>query len=315
MTDKNNPLISIIVPVYKVEQYLHTCVDSVLMQTYTNWELILVDDGSPDNCPTICDKYAAQDNRIKVIHKENGGLSSARNSGLNISTGDYISFLDSDDFWHKDYLAILLNICIKYDADIAQCNFIRGTEILFPVIEKKNKLKIFDNHSIFLKGYAKIIVCAKLYKRQLFDGIRMPEGKINEDDYTTWKLYFKAKKILVTDQALYYYTVNKNSIMANQLKKPRLDFVEAYEERIDFFKRKGENDLEDFSRGHLCKAMLLLSANPMLLPEQRGVVDATFQSNWKLIKCSGSVAIYLRFLFIMFRYFPKLTLGLLKIVR
>lgn len=309
-----NPLVSIIVPVFKVEQFLRTCIDSVLNQSYIYWELILVDDGSPDNCPQICDEYVKKDKRIKVIHKENGGLSSARNSGLNISTGDYISFLDSDDFWHKDYLAILLNICIKYDADIAQCNFIRGTEILFPVIEKKNKLKIFDNHSIFLKGYSKIIVWAKLYKRQLFDGIRMPEGKINEDDYTTWKLYFKAKKILVTDQALYYYTVNKNSIMANQLKKPRLDFIEAYEERIDFFKRNGENDLEDFSRGHLCKAMLLLSANPMLSREQKKIVDVTFQSNWKLIKCSGSVAIYLRVLFFIFRFVPNLAIRLLNLV-
>ena len=102
------PLISIIVPVYKVEQYLHNCLNSVLAQSYTNWELILVDDGSPDSCGTICDEYTQKDNRIKVIHKENGGLSSARNAGLGVMTGEFVSFLDSDDFWLSDYLKILM---------------------------------------------------------------------------------------------------------------------------------------------------------------------------------------------------------------
>ena len=310
-----NPLISVIVPVYKVELYLHTCIDSVLNQIYKNLELILVDDGSPDNCPIICDEYAAKDIRVKVIHKENGGLSSARNAGLDIATGDYISFLDSDDFWHKDYLTILLNMCMKYNADIAQCSFVRGNETVFPEIKKDVTIKSFDNHSIFLKGYAKIIVWCKLYKRYLIDGIRMPVGKINEDDYTTWKFYYRAKKIVLTNQSLYYYTVNENSIMANQMKMPRLDFIEAYEERIEFFKRNGAKDLEDFSRGHLCKTMLLTSKNSMLSSEQKEIVDATFLSNWKLIKCSENVAFSLRILFLLFRFLPKATLHLLNLVR
>lgn len=310
-----NPLISVIVPVYKVEQYLHTCIESVLNQTYSNWELILVDDGSPDNCPQICDGYASKDARIKVIHKINGGLSSARNVGLDIAKGEFVGFLDSDDFWHADYLKILLDLSVKYSADIVQCSFIRGIETVFPLINKKVKVKSFDNHSIFLKGYSKIIVCGKLYKRFTIDEIRMPEGKINEDDFTTWKFYYRARKIVVTNQCLYYYTFNDRSIMSNQLKLPRLDFIEAYEERIDFFNTKGEKDLVDYSRGHLCKAMLLTSNNPMLSEEQNEIVDKTFLTNWSLIKYSRFIPLHLRVLFFMYRFFPKMTKRLVSFIR
>jgi glycosyltransferase involved in cell wall biosynthesis len=309
------PLITVIVPVYRVEQYLHQCVDSVINQTYTNIEIILVNDGSPDNCPLICDEYAAKDKRVKVIHKKNGGLSSARNVALDNAKGEYITFLDSDDFWHVDYLRIMVNLCLKHEADIVQCSFIRGTECVFPEIKKKYKIKVFDNHSIFLKSHSKIIIWAKLYKRQLFDGIRMPEGKINEDDYTTWKLYYKAKRILVINQALYYYTNNEQSIMAVQKKQPHLGFLEAYDERIDIFKRNGEKELEDFSRAHLCKSMLLININPMLSREQKEIVDATFLSNWKEIQCSENVSLTLKALFLMFHFLPKVTLRLLNMVR
>lgn len=247
------PLCSVIIPVYNVEQYLHTCVDSVLAQNFENFEIILVDDGSPDNCPQICDEYAAKDNRIKVIHKKNGGVSSARNMAIDNANGEYITFLDSDDFWQDGYLSIMLDFCLQHDADIAQCSFIRGTETTFPEIKKQYKIKVFDNHSIFLKGYAKIILWGKLYKRHLFEGVRMPEGKFFEDDFTTWKWYYKAMKIIVTDQPLYYYTENIESTMVGHSSQPRLDFMEAYDERIGFFKNKGEKDLEDFSRGTYVK--------------------------------------------------------------
>lgn len=312
---KHQPLISIIVPIYKVEHYLYTCVDSVINQNYKNWELILVDDGSPDNCPQICDEYAVKDKRIIVIHKDNGGLSSARNAGLDIATGDYISFLDSDDFWHKDYLIILLNMCIKYDADIAQCNFIRGYDTIFPEIKRKVTIRSFDNHSIFLKGFAKIIVWAKLYKRYLIDGLRMPEGKINEDEFITWKFYYRAKRIIITDQSLYYYTVNKNSIMANQMRSPCLDFIEAFNERIDYFMRIEAEDLIDTSRGHLCKSMLLVISNPLLTIEQKKIVNSTFLLNWKHIRFSKNITLPLRILFFMFRFAPKFTIFLLKFVQ
>lgn len=311
----DEPLISVIVPVYKVEQYIHNCIGSVLNQSYKNWELILVDDGSPDNCPQICDEYAAIDKRVKVIHKENGGVSSARNIALDNARGEYIAFLDGDDFWHSDYLNILFDLCVKYNADIAQCNYIRGIETNFPNINKAVKVKSFDNHSIFLKGYSKIIVWGKLYKRYTIDEIRMPEGKYFEDDFTTWKWYYKADRIVVTSEPLYYYTENNQSTMANHAKVPRLDFIEAYEERIDFFKTNQIKDLEDNSRGHLCKAMLLTCKNQMLTSEQKKIVNAIFFSNWLLIRYSRNVALPLRILFFMFRYFPKITLRLVSFFR
>lgn len=308
-------LISVIIPVYKVEPYLHTCIDSVINQTYKNWELILVDDGSPDNCPQICDEYAARDKRVRVIHKENGGVSSARNVALDNAQGEYIAFLDGDDFWHPEYLTGMYDLCIKHNADIAQCSFIRGSETVFPYFHTTANVKSFDNHSIFLKGYAKIILWGKLYKQNLFEGIRMPVGKFFEDDFTTWKWYYKANKIVVTNLPLYYYTENNQSTMAGHSKQPNLDFIEAYIERIKFFQDNGVNDLEDFSRGHLCKAMLLTSKNPMLSAEQKNIVNTTFLSNWKLIRCSGNVAFSLRVLFLMFRIIPKTTLRLVNLVR
>jgi len=310
-----NPLITVIIPVYKVEQYLHTCLDSVLNQSYNNWELILVDDGSPDNCPVICDEYAAKDKRIKVIHKKNGGVSSARNIALDNTKGDYVTFLDSDDFWHPEYMGILLGMCLKYDADIAQCNFVRGVGKIFPKCKSSQTVKVFDNHSVFLKGYAKIILCAKLYKSYLFDGVRMPVGKINEDDFTTWKCYYKAKKIVVIDEALYYYTINNQSIMFISAKQPCLGFMEAYEERIDFFKSRGIKDMEDFSRGHLCKALLLTSSNKNLSAEQKNIVHSAFLDNWQKIKWSKNVAFPFRILFLMLRLLPKTTFKLLNLLR
>lgn len=313
MNLKNKPLISIIVPVYKVENFIHTCIESVLNQTYSNWELILVNDGSPDNCPQICDDYAAKDQRIKVIHKENGGLSSARNVGLDNMTGEYVTFLDSDDFFHPEYLESLLDLSIQHSADIVQCDFIRGVEKAFPIINTKEEIKIVDNYDIFLKGYAKIIVWGKLYKAYLFDNIRMPLGKINEDDFTTWKCYFNSTQIVVTNISLYYYTDNNKSIMAISKKQPKLDFMEAYKERIEFFQEKKEKSMEDYSRMHFCKALLLTYENKMLTKEQRQCVFINFQKNWSNVKHSKYVPLHLKTLFYMFNMTPRTISSILSL--
>lgn len=307
-----NPLISVIVPVYKVEKYLHNSIESVIAQTYPHWELILINDGSPDGCPQICDEYATMDKRIRVIHKKNGGLSSARNAGLDIAKGDYISFLDSDDFWHMDYLKIMLNLCLEHHADIAQCALTRGSASVFPADRHKEKTNIYNNHSIFLRGAANIIVCAKLYRKQVIGDLRMPEGLINEDDFTTWKLYFKAHRIVVTTRSLYYYTVNETSIMATQGKKPNLNFIEAYKERIEFFQDNMHKDLEDCSRAHLCKSMLLSSMNSNLTEEQREIVKHTYMQNWKIIRFSPFLPFTLRALFAMHVFAPGITKTIVK---
>lgn len=306
--NSNSPSVTVIVPVFKVEQYLRTCVESVKGQSLREWELILVDDGSPDHCGVICDEYAAKDSRIKVIHKKNGGLSSARNAGLDFPPkGEFITFLDSDDFWHPDYLKVLVGLQQSYNADIVQCDFIRGTDTVFPAVAKDVKSTIYDNHEIFLSEKAKIIMCAKLYRTKLFDDIRMPVGLYNEDDWTSWKLYYKAKTIVVTNRALYYYTVNKASIMGQMNKKPDLRYINAYNERIGFFKGTGEKDLEHCSRLQLCKSLLLNYRHKQLSTEERQSVKNKFDKSWKVIRHSPNIRLFYKALFGAFHIMPMIT--------
>ncbi|QFG53738.1 glycosyltransferase family 2 protein [Chryseobacterium sp.] len=299
-----NPLISVIVPVYNVEKYLPNCINSVLNQSYSNWELILVNDGSPDASAQICNEFAAKDSRIRILNKENGGVASARNSGFNLSKGIFVSFLDGDDYWHHDYLKTLLDLVQKNNADIAQCGHIRGAEVSFPNIEQKVNVQIFDKHSVFLKGFAKVTVCAKLYHRKVLEGLPIPEGRYFEDDLATWRWYYKANTIAVTSQKLYYYYANQQSTMAAHYSRPNLDFLEAYRERISFFHDKGEYDLEAQTRGHVCRAMVIGRGNPRLTTEQKKVVMETFSENWRIVKNSPVLPRSLKFIFFLFNLFP-----------
>lgn len=308
--------ISIIIPVYKVEQYLRNCIESVINQTYTNWELILVDDGSPDRCGEICDEYAAKDSRIRVIHKENGGLSSARNAALDLPPkGEFVTFLDSDDFWHPEYLETLMNLQQKYHADLVQCGFVRGSESVFPPIEGSISIDVLDNHEVFIKEKANVIMCGKLYRTSLFDGIRMPVGLYNEDDWTAWKLYYRAKSIVVTNQALYYYTINPASIMGQLGKKPDMRYVNAYNERIGFFVGTGEKDLEHCSRLQLCKSLLLTYGHSKLSEEDRRMVKEKFEESWEEIKHSPYIKDKYKCMFRAFEFSPLFTSKLVNKIR
>lgn len=303
----NNSLVSVIIPVYKVEKYLRTCIDSVINQTYITWEMILVDDGSPDNCPAICDEYAQIDDRIKVIHKENGGQAQARNRALDVCKGEYVSFLDSDDFLHRKYLSYMVGLAQREGADIVQCGFTRGELTEFPEIEKSLSEGFYDNHTIFLSGKANIIVWGKLYKREIVVSNRIREGKYYEDDFTTWKWYYHAKKIAVSNKILYYYTVNPTSTMAQHQKKPSFDFLEAYDERISFFMGTKEKDLEDCSRLQLCKALVLLYSNKMISRDERNQIKNRFdESLQELVKSDFIPSLYM-VLFRLFGRFPLLT--------
>ena len=166
------PTISVIVPVYKVEKNIHRCVDSILGQTYADFELILVDDGSPDNCGAICDEYAAKDSRVVVIHQKNGGLSSARNAGIDIATGAYISFVDSDDYIYPNYLERLYEVLVEFDADISVCKMIEFSNDIPQLRESNSVPKAYHNIEIcnMLCDYRKAIgiveACGKLYKKK-----------------------------------------------------------------------------------------------------------------------------------------------------
>ena len=237
--------ISVIIPVYRVEEYLEQCVRSVLDQTMPDFEIILVDDGSPDRCPQLCDELALQDTRIKVIHKQNGGLSSARNEGMKIASGEFLFFLDSDDFIHPQTLEVLLKIAEEENSDISCCNYQTTGErsVSYSQIKSPVSRITFTNEEALEKMYDQslgmtVIACAKLYRRELFEGIQFPEGCLHEDEFTTYKVYYRAKRISYTDQKLYYYYQNPESIMHVSYKLKRLDALRALKERLVFLEKE-----------------------------------------------------------------------------
>ncbi|MCI6266632.1 MAG: glycosyltransferase [Erysipelotrichaceae bacterium] len=240
-----NALISVIVPIYNVEKYLDRCIESIVNQTYKNLEIILVDDGSPDNCPKICDKWSKKDNRIKVIHKENGGLSDARNAGLDTATGAYIGFVDGDDFLDKKMYEILLKNLIKTKADMSIC-----TAYLY---EEKSKIKYKNSKNIQLFIYEGIdkynnlfnnnisefnVVWKRIYKKEIFKELRFPKGKINEDTFIAHKLLSLSNKIVYSTEKLYYYVQHENSIMHQKFNIKKLDGLEAIKEQMLFFQKE-----------------------------------------------------------------------------
>lgn len=310
-----NPLVSIIVPCYNVEQYLANCIESILYQSYPNWELILVDDGSSDRSGKICDEYTMKDSRIKIIHKKNGGVASARNVGIDTATGEYASFLDGDDFLHPDFLRDMIMLMQKKNADIVQCNFVRGYKEKFSDFVDNVDVQEYTPYDIFVADIANVIVCGKLYKIEILKGIKIPEGRYFEDDLITWRWYYTAKKIVVTSRPYYYYTINDTSTMAQHKKKPNLSFIDAYDERITFFRETGERDLEDCSHRQLCKGLFLTYGNPMLIKEQKQIVLPKFRESWKEIKCSPVVSFKLKLIFGAFNLCPMIVAKLALILR
>jgi glycosyltransferase involved in cell wall biosynthesis len=235
-----NPKISIIVPVYKVEPYIRKCVDSILAQTLTDFELILVDDGSPDNCGEICGNYAKKDYRVKVIHKDNGGLSSARNAGLDIAKGDFIGFVDSDDWIEPDMYELLYDMCIKNKCEIANCTSIiyfknktvkNGTHPL--TIHNKNQaMKSMLEGQLYDE-----VVWTKLIKRTLLEEIRFPAGLIYEDTAFTYKVIHKSNRVCCIGSPKYHYIKRENSTMDQAIKNIRIDGVLIYDEMYQFIEK------------------------------------------------------------------------------
>lgn len=240
-----NPVISIIVPVYKVEKYLRRCIESILRQTFEEFELILVDDGSPDNCGDICDEYAVKDKRVKVIHKKNGGLSSARNAGIDIAKGEYIGFIDSDDWVDAQMYEYLYTNIKSYNAEISVCGikveyddmkevekekkvFNKVTPV---VLNREQAMKNMVEQDLFDTG-----AFNKLYKTILFEGVRFPDGRIYEDLATTYKLIHKSDKVVFDDSVKYHYVLNPNSIMRSKFNSKQLDVLVASSELTKFIK-------------------------------------------------------------------------------
>lgn len=254
-----NDLISIIIPVYKVEKYLEKCIESVLKQTYTNLQIILVDDGSPDNCGKICDEYAKKDSRIEVIHKANGGLSDARNVGISKAKGRYIGFVDSDDYIKEDMYEILLNLIKKYDADVSICNLydvIDGNEC---IRNKENGIREYSRidilKEILLDKNIQSYAWNKLYKKELFDEIKYPIGKKYEDIGTTFYLFEKCNKIVVTSEPEYYYLKRADSLVNNVTESTILDYTEIIIQRYLYIKQNIK-ELRKYNNYYLAKTLI-----------------------------------------------------------
>ncbi len=227
----SHPLVSIIVPIYKVEPYLRRCIDSIVNQTYTNLEIILVDDGSPDDCPRICDEYAEKDKRFVAIHKENGGLSDARNAGLDICKGDYISFIDSDDWINDCYVQDLLFSIESNNADIAvaSCKYISDdsqyANKFFPITPGE-----ISYNNILLEIYSKqnpsfVAACIKMFSRNLILSFRFHKERIHEDEYLNYQWFYKAKKVVYEPSSVYYYFLHADSITGQSSKYDKLEIL------------------------------------------------------------------------------------------
>ena len=245
------PKITVIVPVYDVEKYLDRCVDSILNQTFTDFELILVDDGSPDNCGKICDEYAKKDNRITVIHKENGGLSDARNVALdmifNKSDSEWLTFIDSDDWVHPNCLEIFYNFAVKADLPIIMAEvFVTNGEVEFPQFKEEYLSVERVNDAFRNVKLDPPSVCGRLYKKELFKDVRFPFGKLFEDRFTSYKLLFRFEKVGVVNFPLYYYFMNDDGITHAKWSPRMLDNLEAAENQLAFFKATGNSEMYDY---------------------------------------------------------------------
>ena len=225
------PLLSIIVPVYDVERYLPKCMDSILAQTFTDFELILVDDGSPDNCPALCDAAAAKDARIRVIHQKNGGLSAARNAGLDAARGAWIGFVDSDDYIAPEMYEAMYHAVQSTGADLALCDYAEVDETGAPCQSMHIRLekKDFTGRDLLKNATDSTIQPAwnKLYRRDVFAQLRYPEGKLNEDLFLIPEICLNTQKAVVVPKALYYYVQRGGSIMSGNKTLRHFDAAEA----------------------------------------------------------------------------------------
>lgn len=292
----NNPLISIIVPIYKVEEYLEECVQSLLKQTYQNLEIILVDDGSPDNCPQMCDNYAQKDKRIKVIHKKNGGLSSARNAGLDIAKGEYIGFVDSDDFISENAIEILYNqismdVCIAivsgmiyryFDGNLSPFNSRWKTDCKRMFSYMDFRIKVMDmsiSHTVW----------NKLYRAKLLNNVRFREGRNNEDVLFMYDLSKEMKRleycVVEIPQYVYFYRYRDDSICTST-KKPL--FIDKIQNQIDMMNdcEKSDKELYNVIYNEYVRSLYLVLDNLLLNDIWRSLYFNKYQLLLRKISCN-----------------------------
>ncbi len=255
-------LVSIIIPVYKVEKYIDKCLAAVKSQSYNNLEIMLVDDGTPDRCGEICDDYAKQDSRIRVIHKKNGGLSSARNAALDVCKGEYVFFLDSDDYIAQNTIELLMSVMERDKSDIACCNFqMVDEEGQFLASPEGYKDDLLTPDKYQRQSYedrffvSSIVVWNKLYKRETIGELRFPIGKLHEDEFFSYRAIENAGKISTISDRLHFYLQRGDSIMGAGLTVRNLDAIEAYLQKAEWYRDKGNNYLMYRALRQVCATM------------------------------------------------------------
>lgn len=291
----NNDVVSVILPIYNVEQYLEECIESVIRQSYKRLEIILVDDGSTDNSSSICDRYAKLDSRIKVIHKENGGLSDARNKGILASTGSYIALVDSDDLIADTFVENLYNACINAQAMISICAFKKFSDLKeINSSEEDSDLQILSGRELVKRIYQGhfgsfgLVAWNKLYDRRLFEEIKYPEGRIYEDTFTTYRLFLNSNKVVLLNKDLYFYRVRPESIMSAKvtLKKVK-DASDADSSVVKYFYDKHDIDMFSLTGSYFCREAIITyyKAIPKLNSDDRKeaktYLKKIFRQTWK----------------------------------
>lgn len=317
-----NDLISIIVPVYNVSDYIEKCVKSILAQTYENIEIILVDDGSKDDSGNKCEQLKQMDKRIKVIHKENGGLSSARNAGIDIAKGKYLTFIDSDDYVNVDFIKVLYNNLINYKSDISAVSVKKVYNQNQDTHEfNKSNITITEGiekyYNIYnSKAFVTVVSWNKLYKRKIFENLRYKEGILHEDEEIIHKILSKANRIVYDDAKLYYYFQRNNSIM-NKYNIKRLQIVQSLENRIDYFKEINEDILVDISKYYYLTVLTInYSFLNKTIPnyiDYKSSLKIKIKNLYREIKNSKYLSLNQKIKLKLCVYFPYLTIMIFNI--
>lgn len=273
----SNSKISVIIPVYKAELYIEACVSSILAQTYSDFELILVDDGSPDRSGLICDELAKTDPRIQVIHKENGGAATARNAGLDSATGDYIAFVDGDDLIHPQYLEYLLHLLQAHNADVAMCHydFFSDEDSISsaPLTENVTILHGPELLASFHEHYRRvslISLCMKLYKKEIFAGLRIPEGTIEEDSKSLPHILERANTIVRCKAELYHWRITPGSVTRSGFTAKSFAYIDVSHYQAEFLAQRGIPGADRFQKEFLQRMLMYyyktIDEAPELMP-------------------------------------------------
>ncbi|AHF60203.1 TPA: glycosyltransferase family 2 protein [Streptococcus suis] len=293
--------ISIIVPIYNVEQYLSKCINSIVNQTYKHIEILLVNDGSTDNSEEICLAYAKKDSRIRYFKKENGGLSDARNYGISRAKGDYLAFIDSDDFIHSEFIQRLHEAIERENALVAVAGYDRvdASGHFLTAEPLPTNQAVLSGRNVCKKlleadGHRFVVACNKLYKKELFEDFRFEKGKIHEDEYFTYRLLYELEKVAIVKECLYYYVDRENSITTSSMTDHRFHcLLEFQNERMDFYESRGDKELLlECYRSFLAFAVLFLGKyNHWLSKQQKKLLQTLFRIVYKQLKQNKRLAL------------------------